>query len=127
MFVRYIFLNGSLKVKKYYGKLIATDFVQFRTELPVYNSIYIFGNVVMISFSVLLKSNLDGSQQYHIITLPDLLSGIEWDNLCGSFYNSRLCPFVLSDNLNKVTLCIPSATVYAGDELRVWGIGFLNS
>lgn len=120
-------LNGSLKIKKYYGKLIATDLVVFRTELQLYNSIYIFGNMVMISFSVALKSNIDGSQQYHIVTLPDLLNGIEWNNLCGSFLVSRLCPFVFSDNLNKVTLIIQGGTVSAGDELRVWGIGFLNS
>lgn len=120
-------LNGSLKIKKYYGKLIATDLVVFRTELPLYNSIYIFGNMVMISFSVTLKSNIDGSQQYHIVTLPDLLNGIEWNNLCGSFLVSRLCPFVFSDNLNKVTLIVQGGTVSAGDELRVWGIGFLNS
>ena len=121
-------LNGSLKVKKYYGKLIATDLVVFRTELPLYNSIYIFGNMVMISFSVALTSNIDGSTQYHIITLPDLLSGkIEWNNLCGSFLLSRACPFVFSDNLNRITLIVQNATVSAGDELRVWGIGFLNS
>ena len=119
-------LNGSLGVKKYYGKLIATDFVQFRTEQQIYNSIYIFGNIVMISLSVILKSDMDSSQQYHIITLPDLLSGkIEWNNLCGSFLNSRLCPFVFSDNLNRITLIVQNATVSAGDELRVWGIGFL--
>lgn len=122
-------INGSLNVQKYYGKLIATDLVKFRTELPLYNSIYIFGNMIMISFSVALTSNIDGSQQYHIITLPDLLSGIEWNNLCGSFLNSRLCPFVFSDNLNRITLIVQgqNGIVSAGDELRVWGIGFLNS
>lgn len=122
-------LNGSLNVQKYYGKLIATDLVKFRTELPLYNSIYIFGNMIMISFSVALTSNIDGSQPYHIITLPDLLSGIEWNNLCGSFLNSRLCPFVFSDNLNRITLIVQgqNGIVSAGDELRVWGIGFLNS
>lgn len=116
-------------MQKYYGKLIATDLVKFRTELPLYNSIYIFGNMIMISFSVALTSNIDGSQQYHIITLPDLLSGIEWNNLCGSFLNSRLCPFVFSDNLNRITLIVQgqNGIVSAGDELRVWGIGFLNS
>ena len=121
-------LNGSLKVKKYYGKLIATDLVQFRTELALYNSIYIYGNLVMISLSVVLKSNVDSRQQYHIITLPDLLSGkIEWNNLCGSFQLSRACPFVFSDNLNRITLIVTNTTVSAGDELRVWGVGFLNS
>ena len=123
-------LNGSLNVKKYYGKLIATDLVRFRTELALYNSIYIYGHLVMISFSVALTSNIDGSIQYHIITLPDLLSGkIEWNNLCGSFLNSRLCPFVFSDNLNRITLIVQgqNGIVSAGDELRVWGIGFLNN
>lgn len=123
-------LNGSLNVKKYYGKLIATDLVRFRTELALYNSIYIYGHLVMISFSVALTSNIDGSIQYHIITLPDLLSGkIEWNNLCGSFLNSRLCPFVFSDNLNRITLIVhgQNGRVSAGDELRVWGIGFLNN
>lgn len=121
-------LNSDLSVKKYYGKLIATDLVRFRTELALYNSIYIYGHLVMISFSVTLNSNIDGSIQYHIITLPDLLSGkIEWNNLCGSFLNSRLCPFVFSDNLNKVTLIVQNGTVSTGDELRVWGIGFLNN
>lgn len=123
-------LNGSLNVKKYYGKLIATDLVRFRTELALYNSIYIYGHLVMISFSVALTSNIDGSIPYHIITLPDLLSGkIEWNNLCGSFLNSRLCPFVFSDNLNRITLIVQgqNGIVSAGDELRVWGIGFLNN
>lgn len=117
-----------MDVKKYYGKLIATDLVQFRTELALYNSIYIYGNLVMISLSVVLKSNVDSRQQYHIITLPDLLSGkIEWNNLCGSFQLSRACPFVFSDNLNRITLIVTNTTVSAGDELRVWGVGFLNS
>ena len=121
-------LNSDLLVKKYYGKLIATDLVKFRTELSVYNSIYIYGNLVMISLSVVLKSNVDSRQQYHIITLPDLLSGkIEWNNLCGSFQFSRACPFVFSDNLNRITLIVTNTTVSAGDELRVWGVGFLNS
>lgn len=82
----------------------------------------------MISLSVVLKSNVDSRQQYHIITLPDLLSGkIEWNNLCGSFQFSRACPFVFSDNLNRITLIVTNTTVSAGDELRVWGVGFLNS
>ena len=79
----------------------------------------------MISFSVILKSNIGGTEQYHIITLPDSLLGIEWNNLCGSFISSRACPFVFSDNLNRVTLIVRNETVSAGDELRVWGIGFL--
>lgn len=121
-------LNSDLSVKKYYGKLIATDLVRFRTKLALYNSIYIYGHLVMISFSVTLNSNIDSSTQYHIITLPDLLSGkIEWNNLCGSFLFSRACPFVFSDNLNRITLIVYNTTVSAGDELRVWGIGFLNS
>lgn len=119
-------LNNDFGVKKYYGKLIATDLVRFRTELQqIYNAIYVFGNLVMISFSVILKSNIGGTEQYHIITLPDSLLGIEWNNLCGSFIYSRACPFVFSDNLNRVTLIVQNETVSAGDELRVWGIGFL--
>lgn len=107
--------------------MIATDLVRFRTELAQYNSIYIYGHLVMISFSVTLNSNIDGSTQYHIITLPDLLFGIEWNNLCGSFLLSRACPFVFSDNSMGITLIVQNGTVIAGDELRVWGIGFLNS
>lgn len=124
-------LNSDLLVKKYYGKLIATDLVRFRTGLAVYNSIYIYGHLVIISFSVLLNSNIGGELQdhYHIVTLPDLLYGkIEWNNLCGSFAYSRACPFVFSDNIEgTITLMLPNTTVSAGDELRVWGIGFLNS
>lgn len=123
-------LNSDLLVKKYYGKLIATDLVKFRTELAVYNSIYVYGHLVIISFSVLLNSNIGGGLQDHywIVTLPDLLYGkIEWNNLCGSFAYSRACPFVFSDNTEgAIILMVPNTTVSAGDELRVWGIGFLN-
>lgn len=121
-------LNSDLLVKKYYGKLIATDLVRFRTELAVYNSIYIYGHLVMISFSVTLKSDIGDQWQYHIVTLPDLLYGkIEWNNLCGSFANAAICPFIFSDNAGGITLMVHGSTVKANDELRVWGIGFLNS
>lgn len=121
-------LNSDLLVKKYYGKLIATDLVRFRTELAVYNSIYIYGHLVMISFSVTLKSDIGDQWQYHIVTLPDLLYGkIEWNNLCGSFANAAICPFIFSDNTGGITLMVHGSTVKANDELRVWGIGFLKS
>lgn len=121
--------NGSLSLKKYYGKLIATDLVRFRTGLAVYNSIYIYGRLVIISFSVWLNSNIDGKLEghYNIVTLPDLLYGkIEWNNLYGSFAQSRACPFIFSDNNEgTIVLMTNNATVSAGDELRVWGVGFL--
>lgn len=123
-------LNGSLSVKKYYGELTAkSDLAEFRSQLPMYNSIYIFGNMVMISFSVILKTNISNatmSDFYKIVTLPASLFGkIEWNNLCGSFANSRDCPFIFSDNGNDIILMLPGGAVSAGDELRVFGLGFL--
>lgn len=123
-------LNGSLSVKKYYGELTAkSDLAEFRGQLPIYNSIYIFGNMVMISFSVILKTNISNattSDLYRIVTLPASLFGkIEWNNLCGSFANSRDCPFIFSDNGDDIILMLPGGAVSAGDELRVFGLGFL--
>lgn len=123
-------LNGSLSVKKYYGELTAkSDLAEFRGQLPIYNSIYIFGNMVMISFSVILKTNISNatmSDFYRIVTLPASLFGkIEWNNLCGSFANSRDCPFIFSDNGDDIILMMPGGAVSAGDELRVFGLGFL--
>lgn len=123
-------LNGSLSVKKYYGELTAkSDLAEFRGQLPMYNSIYIFGNMVMISFSVILKTNISNvtmSDFYKIVTLPASLFGkIEWNNLCGSFANSRDCPFIFSDNGYDIILMLPGGAVSAGDELRVFGLGFL--
>lgn len=95
----------------------------------MYNSIYIFGNMVMISFSVILKTNISNatmSDFYKIVTLPASLFGkIEWNNLCGSFANSRDCPFIFSDNGYDIILMLPGGAVSAGDELRVFGLGFL--
>lgn len=125
-------LNGSLSVKKYYGELTAkSDLAEFRGQLPMYNSIYIFGNMVMISFSVILKTNISNAtiaNLYRIVTLPASLQGkIEWNNLCGSFANSRDCPFVFSDGGNDIIMALAGGSVSAGDELRVFGIGFLKS
>lgn len=125
-------LNGSLKIKKYYGELTANSgLVEFRDQLLVYNSIYIFGKMVMISFSVLFKINISNvtiANFYRIVTLPASLQGkIEWNNLCGSFANSRDCPFVFSDGGNDIIMALAGGSVSAGDELRVFGIGFLKS
>lgn len=123
-------LNGSLKIKKYYGELTANSgLVEFRDQLLVYNSIYIFGKMVMISFSVLFKINISDvtiANLYRIVTLPASLQGkIEWNNLCGSFANSRDCPFVFSDGGNDIIMALAGGSVSAGDELRVFGLGFL--
>lgn len=125
-------LSDSLKVKKYYGELTAnSDLVEFRNQLQVYNSIYIFGKMVMISFSVLLKTNISNvtiANLYRIVTLPPSFQGkIEWNNLSGSFANSRDCPFVFSDGGNDIIIALAGGSVSAGDELRVFGIGFLKS
>lgn len=125
-------LNGSLNVQKYYGELIAKpDLVSFRDQDKIFNAIYIFGNIVTISFSAILKINISNptiTDFYRIVGLPDSLRGkIEWNNLCGAFANSRDCPFIFSDNGTDVVLMLPGGTASAGDELRVWGIGFLNS
>lgn len=125
-------LNGSLNVQKYYGELIAKpDLVSFRGQDKIFNAIYIFGNIVTISFSAILKINISNptiTDFYRIVGLPDSLRGkIEWNNLCGAFANSRDCPFIFSDNGTDVVLMLPGGTASAGDELRVWGIGFLNS
>lgn len=125
-------INGSLNVQKYYGELIAKpDLVSFRDQDKIFNAIYIFGNIVTISFSAILKINISNptiTDFYRIVGLPDSLRGkIEWNNLCGAFANSRDCPFIFSDNGTDVVLMLPSGTASAGDELRVWGIGFLNS
>lgn len=125
-------INGSLNVQKYYGELIAKpDLVSFRDQDKIFNAIYIFGNIVTISFSAILKINISNptiTDFYRIVGLPDSLRGkIEWNNLCGAFANSRDCPFIFSDNGTDVVLMLPGGTASAGDELRVWGIGFLNS
>lgn len=125
-------INGSLNVQKYYGELIAKpDLVSFRGQDKIFNAIYIFGNIVTISFSAILKINISNptiTDFYRIVGLPDSLRGkIEWNNLCGAFANSRDCPFIFSDNGTDVVLMLPGGTASAGDELRVWGIGFLNS
>ena len=125
-------LNGSLNVQKYYGELIAKpDLVSFRDQDKIFNAIYIFGNIVTISFSAILKINISNptiTDFYRIVGLPDSLRGkIEWNNLCGAFANSRDCPFIFSDNGTDVVLMLPGGTASAEDELRVWGIGFLNS
>lgn len=123
-------LSNSLNVKKYYGELTAnSNLIEFRDQLHVYNSIYIFGKIVMISFSALLKINISNvtiATLYRLATLPPSLQGkIEWNNLCGSFANSRDCPFVFSDNNNDIIMAIAGGSVTIGDEIRVFGIGFL--
>lgn len=125
------FENG-LNVKKYYGQLVAhTDIVKFREQLPMYNAIYIFGSLVMISFSVILQvviNNPTASTMYRIVTLPgSLYSKIEWNNLSGSFAMSRNCPFIFSDGGDEVIMMLPGGTANVGDELRVFGFGFLKS
>lgn len=123
-------LSNSLNVKKYYGELTAnSNLIEFRDQLHVYNSIYIFGKIVMISFSALLKINISNvtiANLYRIATLPPSLQGkIEWNNLSGSFALSRDCPFVFSDNSNDIIMALAGGSVTIGDEIRVFGIGFL--
>lgn len=126
MFVRYIFLNGSLNnVTKIYGSIKAGENLEMRAG-NLYNAIYIFGKLVMISFSIYPTADLYSGQI--LAELPKSLHAkIEWNNLSGAILSSGYCPFVFSDNKQYIYIRTDNIAVHAGDEIRVWGIGFLNS
>ena len=91
----------------------------------IYNAIYIFGKLVMISFSVCSTADLNNGQV--LAELPkSLQTKIEWNNLSGEILSSGYCPFVFSDNKQYIYIRIDNIVVHAGDEIRVWGIGFLR-
>ena len=91
----------------------------------MYNAIYIFGQLVMISFSIYSTADLQNGQT--LAELPKSLHDkIEWNNLSGAMLSSGYCPFVFSDNKQCIYIRTDNITVHAGDEIRVWGIGFLN-
>lgn len=116
-------VNSNLNtVVRIYNGLIAAENVAFR-DMNMYNSIFVFGKLVMISFSVVVLSDIINGQM--IATLPNSLQGkIEWNNLCGATLNNRCCPFVFSDNTNDILIRTDNMTIVQGDEIRVWGIGF---
>lgn len=118
-------LNGSLSsVTRIYGELIAGANLEMRAG-SIYNAIYIFGKLVMISFSVMVTADLNNGQE--LAELPkQLQTKIEWNNLSGEILSNGYCPFVFSDNKQCVYIRTDNMVVHAGDEIRVWGIGFLR-
>lgn len=118
-------LNGSLSsVTRIYGELIAGANLEMRAG-SIYNAIYIFGKLVMISFSVMVTADLNNGQE--LAELPkQLQTKIEWNNLSGEILSTGYCPFVFSDNKQYVYIRTDNMVVHAGDEIRVWGIGFLR-
>lgn len=119
-------INGSLNnVTKIYGSIKAGENLEMRAE-NLYNAIYIFGKLVMISFSIYPTADLYSGQI--LAELPKSLHAkIEWNNLSGAILLSGYCPFVFSDNKQYIYIRTDNIAVHAGDEIRVWGIGFLNS
>ncbi len=119
-------LNGSLNnVTKIYGSIKAGENLEMRAG-NLYNAIYIFGKLVMISFSICTTGDLQNGQI--LAKLPESLQfKIEWNNLAGAMLLTDYCPFVFSDNSQYIYIRIDNIAVHAGDEIRVWGIGFLNS
>lgn len=119
-------INGSLNnVTKIYGSIKAGENLEMRAG-NLYNAIYIFGKLVMISFSIYPTADLYNGQI--LAELPKSLHAkIEWNNLSGAILSSGYCPFVFSDNKQYIYIRTDNIAVHAGDEIRVWGIGFLNS
>lgn len=119
-------INGSLNnVTKIYGSIKAGENLEMRVG-NLYNAIYIFGKLVMISFSIYTTGDLQNGQV--LAKLPESLQfKIEWNNLAGAMLLTDYCPFVFSDNSQYIYIRIDNIAVHAGDEIRVWGIGFLNS
>lgn len=79
----------------------------------------------MISFSVCSTADLNNGQV--LAELPkSLQTKIEWNNLSGEILSSGYCPFVFSDNKQYIYIRTDNIVVHAGDEIRVWGIGFLR-
>lgn len=92
----------------------------------LFNAVYIFGKLVMISFSIYTTGDLQTGQI--LAELPESLQfKIEWNNLTGAMLSTDYCPFVFSDNSKYIYIRIDKTTVHANEEIRVWGIGFLNS
>lgn len=90
----------------------------------LFNAIYIFGKLVMISFSIYPTADLYSGQI--LAELPESLQfKIEWNNLAGSVLSNGYCPFVFSDNSKYIYIRLDKTTVHANEEIRVWGIGFL--
>lgn len=117
-------LNNDSKFTVYHNALIAADNVHFR-DANIYNSIYILGRLVIISFSVIVDSNFISGQS--VATLPDFLKDkIEWNNLHASMLFNRSCPFAFSDNHNDVIIRTDGVTVADTEEIRIWGIGVIK-
>lgn len=119
-------LNGSLNnVTKIYGSIKAGENLKMR-DGTLFNAVYIFGKLVMISFSIYTTGDLQTGQI--LAELPESLQfKIEWNNLTGAMLSTDYCPFVFSDNSKYIYIRIDKTTVHANEEIRVWGIGFLNS
>lgn len=110
-------------VTKIYGGFIAGENLEIRAG-NLYNAIYIFGKLVMISFSIYPTADLYSGQI--LAELPKSLHAkIEWNNLSGAILSSGYCPFIFSDNKQYIYIRTDNIAVHAGDEIRVWGIGFL--
>lgn len=119
-------LNGSLNnVTKIYGSIKAGENLKMR-DGTLFNAVYIFGKLVMISFSIYTTGDLQTGQI--LAELPESLQfKIEWNNLTGAMVSTDYCPLVFSDNSKYIYIRIDKTTVHANEEIRVWGIGFLNS
>lgn len=117
-------LNGSLNnVTKIYGSIKAGENLKMR-DGTLFNAVYIFGKLVMISFSIYTTGDLQTGQI--LAELPESLQfKIEWNNLTGAMLSTDYCPFVFSDNSKYIYIRIDKTTVHANEEIRVWGIGFL--
>lgn len=59
----------------------------------LFNAVYIFGKLVMISFSIYTTGDLQTGQI--LAELPESLQfKIEWNNLTGAMLSTDYCPFV---------------------------------
>lgn len=116
--------NSNLNnVTKIYGSIKAGENLKMR-DGTLFNAVYIFGKLVMISFSIYTTGDLQTGQI--LAELPESLQfKIEWNNLTGAMLSTDYCPFVFSDNSKYIYIRIDKTTVHANEEIRVWGIGFL--
>ena len=117
-------INSNLNnVTKIYGSIKAGENLKMR-DGTLFNAVYIFGKLVMISFSIYTTGDLQTGQI--LAELPESLQfKIEWNNLTGAMLSTDYCPFVFSDNSKYIYIRIDKTTVHANEEIRVWGIGFL--
>ena len=117
-------INTNLNnVTKIYGSIKAGENLKMR-DGTLFNAVYIFGKLVMISFSIYTTGDLQTGQI--LAELPESLQfKIEWNNLTGAMLSTDYCPFVFSDNSKYIYIRIDKTTVHANEEIRVWGIGFL--